>query len=60
MKIKDCPCDKCDFKTKCGPAATECRAVKNFYDTGWYMTSQMKKNLKPMKNQKEIIRARSQ
>lgn len=60
MKIKDCPCDKCDFKTKCQREATECRAVKNYYDTGWYMTSQMKKNLKPMKNQKEIIRARSQ
>lgn len=59
MKTHNCPCDKCDFRSKCGREATECRAVKNFYDTGWYLPSQMKKNLKPMKNQKEILNARN-
>ena len=52
MKTYDCPCDKCDLRAKCGAEATECRAVKQFYETGWFHNHQVKVNLKPMKMRK--------
>ena len=51
-KIFDCPCDTCDLQAKCGRDATECRAVKNFYETAWFYPHQVKMNLKPMKMRK--------
>ena len=51
-KIHDCPCDVCPLIKECGQKATECKAVKNFYNSGWYREYQMRMNIKPMKMRK--------
>ena len=51
-KIHDCPCDQCFSRTRCGREATECKAVKQFYDYGWYRPALVGLNLKPMKMRK--------
>ena len=52
-KIHDCPCDRCPSRTKCGREALECKAVKQFYEKGWYWTGLVGVNLKPMKMRKQ-------
>ena len=51
-KIYDCPCDLCKNRTKCGREALECKAVKQYYDRGWFNTEFVAVNLKPMKMRK--------
>ena len=51
-KIYDCPCDPCPRRSQCGSAATECKAVKDYYNTGWYRQAMVGLNLKPMKVRK--------
>ena len=53
MKIYDCPCDPCHNRSKCGREALECKAVKHYYDRGWYNTAQVGLKLKPMKMRKQ-------
>ncbi len=54
-KIQDCPCDvgPCPNRSSCGRQALECKAVKQFYEKGWYWTSLVGVNLKPMKMRKQ-------
>ena len=51
IKIQDCPCDvgPCPNRSSCGRQALECKAVKQYYEKGWYWTSLVGVNLKPMK-----------
>ena len=51
-KIHDCPCDPCHNRIKCGREALECKAVKNYYNTGWYTTNLVGVKLKPMKGRR--------
>ena len=53
-KIHDCPCDvgPCPRRSQCGRQATECKAVKDYYNTGWYRQGMVGINLKPMKTRK--------
>ena len=53
MKIYDCPCDPCHNRIKCGREALECKAVKQYYDRGWYNTAQVGLKLKLMKGYKK-------
>ena len=53
MKIYDCPCDPCHNRIKCGREALECKAVKHYYDRGWYNTAQVGLKLKRMKGYKK-------
>ena len=48
-KIHDCPCDPCHNRIKCGREALECKAVKKYYNTGWYTNDLVGVKLKPMK-----------
>ena len=48
-KIHDCPCDPCHNRRKCGREALECKAVKQYYNGGWYQTDYVGVKLKPMK-----------
>ena len=48
-KIHDCPCDPCKNRRKCGREALECKAVKQYYDRGWYQPEFIGLKLKPMK-----------
>jgi len=48
-KIHDCPCDPCHNRSKCGREALECKAVKNYYNTGWYTKDLVGVKLKLMK-----------
>ena len=48
-KIEDCPCDPCHNRSKCGREALECKAVKQYYEKGWYMTNLVGQKLKPMR-----------
>ena len=48
-KIWECPCDHCPRRAKCGREATECKAVKWYYDVGWYQPQHVGIKLKPMK-----------
>ena len=52
-KIYDCPCDTCSLRSKCGREATECKGVKQYYETGWFRTAQVKVNIKPMRFRKK-------
>ena len=52
-KIYDCPCDPCPRRSQCGREATECKAVKDYYNTGWYRKGMVGINLKPMKMRKK-------
>jgi|2_EtaG_2_1085320.scaffolds.fasta_scaffold98747_2 hypothetical protein len=51
-RINDCPCDKCPTRTLCGQRATECKAVKQFYNTGWYSEKDVGMKMKAMKVRK--------
>ena len=51
-KIYDCPCDSCKNRIKCGREALECKAVKQYYDKGWFNTDFVSVKLKPMKMRK--------
>ena len=51
-KIHDCPCDLCYNKRKCGRESLECKAVKNYYEKGWYIPNLVGLKLKPMKIRK--------
>lgn len=53
MKIHDCPCDSCPRRVKCGREALECKAVKQYYDRGWYNTDFVGMKLKLMKGYKK-------
>ena len=53
MKIYDCPCDPCHNRIKCGREALECKAVKQYYNSGWYNTVQVGLKLKRMKGYKK-------
>ena len=53
MKIYDCPCDPCHNRKKCGSEALECKAVKQYYDLGWYQTNLVGMKLKRMKGYKK-------
>ena len=48
-KIHDCPCDSCHNRVKCGREALECKAVKQFYNGGWYQPEFIGMKLKLMK-----------
>ena len=48
-KIHDCPCDPCYNKRKCAREALECKAVKQYYEKGWYQSDRVGLKLKPMK-----------
>ena len=48
-KIHDCPCDPCKNRVKCGREALECKAVKQFYNGGWYHPEFVGVKLKLMK-----------
>ena len=52
MKVHDCPCDSCKNRIKCGKQALECKAVKQYYDKGWFTTEFVCLKLKPMKMRK--------
>ena len=52
-KIYDCPCDPCPRRSQCGREATECKAVKDYYNTGWYRKGMVGINIKPMKMRKK-------
>ncbi len=52
-KSWDCPCDPCPRRSQCGREATECKAVKDYYNTGWYRKGMVGINLKPMKMRKK-------
>ena len=51
-KIHDCPCDPCHNRNKCGREALECKAVKNYYNTGWYTKDLVGVKLKPMRGRR--------
>ena len=53
-QVRDCPCDvgPCPNRSSCGRQALECKAVKQYYEKGWYRTSLVGVNLKPMKMRK--------
>ena len=51
-KIHDCPCDLCYNKRKCGRESLECKAVKKYYEKGWYIPNLVGLKLKPMKIRK--------
>ena len=51
-KIHDCPCDPCQNRSKCGREALECKAVKKYYNTGWYTNDLVGVKLKPMKGRR--------
>ena len=51
-KIHDCPCDPCYNRRKCGREALECKAVKKYYEKGWYMLNLVGLKLKPMRMRK--------
>ena len=48
-KIHDCPCDPCSNKRKCGREALECKAMKQYYEKGWYQPEFIGLKLKRMK-----------
>lgn len=48
-KVYNCPCDTCSNKVRCGREALECKAVKQYYEKGWYTPSLVGMKLKPMK-----------
>jgi len=54
IKIQDCPCDvgPCPNRGSCARQALECKAVKQYYEKGWYRTNLVGVNLKPMKMRK--------
>ena len=54
-KIYDCPCDvgPCPNRSNCRIQALECKAVKQYYEKGWYRTNLVGVNLKPMKMRKK-------
>jgi len=52
-KIHDCPCDPCHNRRKCGREALECKAVKQYYDRGWYQPEFIGVKLKLMKGYKK-------
>jgi len=50
-QIHDCPCDvgPCPNRSRCGREALECKAVKQYYEKGWYMTNLVGLKIKPMR-----------
>ena len=52
MRVYDCPCDSCKNRIKCGKQALECKAVKQYYDKGWFKPELVGQKLKPMKMRK--------
>ena len=52
MRVYDCHCDSCKNRIKSGKQALECKAVKQYYDKGWFQTDFVGLKLKPMKMRK--------
>lgn len=50
-KVNDLPCDvgPCPNYHKCRIQALECKAVKQFYSRGWFMTNLVGVRIMPMK-----------